>query len=401
MEFDRILARELRRLRESFPVIVVHGARQVGKTWLLEHCFPGFAYVSLDSGVQAEAAATRPGEFLDRLGTPAIIDEIQYAPSLLREIKVRVDRDRGAMGRWFLTGSRSLALMASVSESLAGRAAVLPLHGLSGDEWLAAAGRDGGPRADWGEFFFRGSWPGLWAEPAPPRERWYQGYLATYIERDVRNALRIGSLRDFERFLRAAGARTAQTLNLSELGRDVGIAPSTAREWMSVLVASNLVFLLEPYHRSLGKRIAKSPKLYFPDTGLAAWLAGFGSRDALERSPQAGAFFENYVVGQWLRRRDWLEPSTSLWYWRDQSGAEVDLVVERDGLLHPIECKRKERPDRDDCRGIRRFTDFYGKEAVGPATVACLAGERFEIDEGVLAVDGRFWMGESSSGNLQ
>jgi predicted AAA+ superfamily ATPase len=271
MWIKRVLADELRKLTASFPVVALVGPRQVGKTSLLEHDFPEFRYVSLDTASQAEMAETRPAEFLQRFPPPVIIDEVQYAPALFRHIKAYVDAHRHEKGLFLLTGSQNYALMQEISDSLAGRAAVIPFLGLSGAEWLASPVAAG---SAWGKFWLRGGYPGLWNDPTVSRERWYQGYLATYLERDVRNILRVGSLRDFERFLRACAARCAQTLNMSDLGRDVGISATTAREWIGALQASNQILLLEPYHRSLGKRLVKSPKLYFTDTGLAAFLMG-------------------------------------------------------------------------------------------------------------------------------
>jgi uncharacterized protein len=344
--------------------------------------------VPLDLAGHAEMAETRPEEFLRRFPPPVVLDEIQYAPAFFRYIKTSVDARRGENGLFVLSGSQNYQLMQSVSESLAGRAAVLPFLGLSGAEWRAVEDlREAHP---WSEFLWRGGYPALWADlaEAPSRDRWYQGYVATYLERDVRNLLNVGSLRDFERFLRAAAARTAQTLNMSELGRDVGIATSTVKQWLSVLQASGQVLLLEPYYRSLGKRLAKSPKLYFTDTGLAAFLMGFGSVDALWASTSTGALFENYVVSQWLRWRDWSEPSATLWYWRDQPGNEVDLLVEWNGKLHAIECKLAEKPRRRDLRGLRRLTAFYGEETVARCYVACTTSVPFEIAPGATAVPG-------------
>lgn len=285
MWIERALGRELRRLARSFPVVVLTGPRQVGKTSLLEKTFPTYRYLSLDASQNAEAAESRPQELLDGNPPPLIIDEIQYAPALLRHLKVRVDRAKDERGLFLITGSQSLPLMKSVSESLAGRAAVVPLLGLSADEW--AGSRKPVPPASFIPFLWRGSYPGLWADPEypPDRDRWYQGYVATYLERDVRNTLNVASLRDFERFLRACAIRNGQLLNMSEIGRDVGISPTAARQWIGVLQASNQILLLEPYFRNLGKRIVKSPKLYFTDTGLAAYLAGFQTQEALLASP--------------------------------------------------------------------------------------------------------------------
>lgn len=386
MWIDRELAQELPRLAASFPVVVLTGPRQVGKTALLERTFPGHRFVALDASQNAEAAETRPAEFLEAHPPPVILDEIQYAPGLLRHVKAHVDRHRGA-GQFLLTGSQTFALMQSVSESLAGRAAVVPLLGLSGAEWADA--QPDGDRPAWPEFLWRGSFPGLWAdgEAAPPRDRWYQGYVATYLERDVRNLLNVARLRDFERFLRACAIRIGQILNMSDLARDVGISPTTARDWTSVLQTSGQIVLLEPYHRSLGKRLVKSPKLYFADTGLAAYLTGFQSADALRASPLMGAFWENHVVAQWIRYRDWRAPAIQLWFWRDRTAREVDLLVEADQRLVPIECKWKERPAAGDAAGIRHVQQVYG-ETVADGQVACTASAPFQIADRVTAAPG-------------
>jgi uncharacterized protein len=369
--------------------VVVVGPRQIGKTSLVERVFSDWSYVSLDVGSHAEMAESRPEEFLRRYTAPLVIDEVQYAPKIFRAIKAAVDERRGETGLFVLTGSQHYALMESVSESLAGRASVLPLLGLSGEEWSERPPGDPVDPVSWRDFLWRGAYPGLWAEPdrAPDRDRWYQGYLATYLERDVRNLMNVSSLRDFERFLRAVAARTGQTLNMSDLGRDVGVSATTAKVWLNVLVASNQVVLLEPYFRSLGKRLAKSPKLYFTDTGLAAFLMGYSSAEAVWAGRDAGALWETYVVCQWLRWRDWHAPSASLWYWRDRSH-EVDLVVARGQQLDAIECKLSERPTAGDARGIEALRGFYGEDTVRSAWIACPAPVHHGVAPGVTAVSG-------------
>ncbi|WP_462324243.1 ATP-binding protein [Desulfoplanes sp.] len=371
----------------SFPVLVLVGPRQVGKTSILERTFPGYRYVSLDVAQNAESAETRPREFLGLNPPAVIIDEIQYAPSFFRHIKTWVDAHKNQNGLFILTGSRNFMLMEAVSDSLAGRAAVVPFFGVSAGEWEKSAVA---PNVSIREFIWKGAFPALWAgEPMPGRERWYQGYVATYLERDVRNILRIGSLRDFERFLRACAARIAQTLNVSELGRDVGISTTTARQWLSVLQASNQIVLLEPYYRSLGKRLVKSPKLYFTDTGLAAYLAGFQDAATLFASPSAGAYWENHVLNQWFKWRDWHRPSAALWYWRDQAGNEVDLLVEMNRKLYPVETKLKEHPTSKDTRGIDKMVKMYGAEDIGACYIACSTQTPFDVKPGVTAVNGR------------
>ncbi len=388
MWIEREIAGELLVAAQSFPVVVVVGPRQVGKTSLVERVFASHSYVSLDVAALAELAETRPADFLARHPPPLVLDEIQYAPAFFRQIKTFVDSHRGRQGLFILSGSQNFMLMAQVADSLAGRAAVISLSGLSANEWQQARQPTG--LADWQDFLWRGSFPRLWADPTNPvsRDRWYQGYIATYLERDVRNLLQIGSLRDFERFLRACAARCAQTLNMSEIGRDVGISATTARQWISVLQASNQILLLEPYYRSLGKRLAKSPKLYFTDTGLAAFLMGMQSATALWSSRTAGALWENHVVSQWQKWRDWWRPAASLWYWRDQSGNEVDLVIESDSRLFLIECKLAERPDSRDVRGIDRCRAMYGAEIESHAWIACPIPQPFDVTPGITAVSG-------------
>jgi uncharacterized protein len=388
MWIEREITDELKSIAKSFPVLVLVGPRQIGKTSLLERIFPDYTYISLDVGHNAEAAETRPQEFLDLNPPPLILDEIQYAPSFFRFIKTYVDTYKGQNGLFILTGSQNFMLMESVSDSLAGRAAVIPYLGLSGHEWSGADETAAG--ISWREFLWKGGFPALWADPdfAPSRDRWYQGYVSTYLERDVRNLLNVGNLRDFERYLRACAARCGQSLNLSVIGRDVGLSTTTSKQWLSVLQASNQIFLLEPYYRSLGKRIVKSPKLYFTDTGLAAYLMGFGTAESLWRSQHIGAVWENYVVSQWLRYRDWFDPSMGLWYWRDQGGNEVDLILEKDQQMFPIECKVSERPDRKSMRGIKRLKQVYGKDVIDRSFIACPIETSFDIEKNTTAVSG-------------
>ena len=384
----RSIAETLRSLSCQFPVLVLVGPRQVGKTALLSRVFGDHEYVALDLPSVAELAETRPELFLERYPPPVVLDEIQYAPGLFRYLKAYVDRHPDQRGLFVLTGSQNYALMHSVSDSLAGRAAVVPFLGLSGQEW--GAHDDFVHDFGFPELLWRGSYPALWAEgdDSPPPDRWYQGYVATYLERDVRNLLNVVNLRDFERFLRACAARTGQILNLSDLGRDVGISAVTAREWLSVLQASGQLLLLEPYHRSLGKRLVKSPKLYLTDSGLAAFLMGIRTADALLTSPQAGALFETYGIGQWLRWRDWVEPSANLWFWRDQQGNEVDLVIERNGRLVPIEYKLSQKPGSKDLRGLAKLRKFYGPDEVAHGFVACTSELPFGLAPDTTAVPG-------------
>jgi len=388
MWIERVISQELGQIAAAFPVVVLVGPRQVGKTSVLERTFPDYEYISLDVAANAEMAETRPEDFLRLHPPPLVLDEIQYAPAFFRQIKTFVDANRPRNGLFILSGSQNFMLMQQVADSLAGRAAVIPFSGLSGQEWQGSRSAPTNP--PWREFLWRGGFPRLWDDPEQPvsRDRWYQGYLATYLERDVRNLLQIGNLRDFERFLRACAARCAQTLNMSELGRDVGISATTARQWISVLQASNQIILLEPYFKSLGKRLAKSPKLYFTDTGLATFLMGFQTAEALWNSRAAGAIWENHVINQWQKWRDWRQPAASLWYWRDQGGNEVDLLIESDNRLTAVECKLAERPGGQDLRGLKRLREFYGADNIAHSYLACTTQHPFDPAPGITAISG-------------
>jgi uncharacterized protein len=365
MWIDRDWTTAVAALTRAFPAVLLTGPRQVGKTALLRHQFPHATYVSFDDPALARQAETHPTAFWDSLREPLIIDEVQYVPSIFRRLKQRIDADRRP-GRFLLTGSQTFSLMQNVSESLAGRCGLLEMSTLS----LAEA-RGAQPSLDSLAFLVTGGFPALHAGEFENPGDFYSSYLATYLERDVRNLKAVGSLRDFDRFLRACAIRTGQILSYSDLAGDVGIAPNTARAWLSVMQASGQIFLLEPYHRNQGKRLVKSPKLYFMDTGLACRLAGITDRAALLASPLAGAFWETLVIGQVVRHFQIQREKPPLWFWRTLQGPEIDLLVERGGRFIAIECKLGEAPDEDATRAFNAFSEDYGKGALGQALVVC------------------------------
>ena len=367
---------------EQFPAVVVTGARQVGKTSLVRQVLPEFGYASLDLPAAAEQAESSPEAFLDENPPPLIIDEIQYAPSLFRYLKVRIDADRRP-GKYVLTGSQNFPLMQGISESLAGRCGVLVMTNLSAEEL-----RESKVDFDENSYLFKGGWPELHARSDLDPQFWYAGYVGTYLERDVRNILNVGSLRDFNRFLRAVAIRTGQLLSYSDLARDVGIAPNTAKQWISVLEASGQVFLLEPYYRNLGKRLVKTPKMYLCDTGLAIFLMGFENWEAVARSPLVGAIWETHVVMQvhmaFLSRGR----SAPVWFYRTAHGEEVDLMVEKGGRFVAVEAKFAERPGKGDLKGFEALKRHYGEDSLISGFVACRASRRYKMDDRVEAVPG-------------
>lgn len=391
MWIERDAQAMLARLGRQFKVVLVTGLRQSGKTSLLTRLYPRARFVTLDDPAEAAQAQVNPEQFLDRLASPAIIDEVQYAPSLFRYLKLAVDRsDR--KGQYLLTGSQSFPLMQGVSESLAGRVGILDLPTLSADEVLAA-----NAHVELGRYVVTGGFPALHAGGSERPDTWYPAYVATYLERDIRNVLNVTSLRDYARFLRVAAARTAATLSYADMARDIGVSPNTVKAWLSVLHASGLVYLLEPYFRSVGKRLVKSPKLYMMDTGLACHLMGIRTAEEWERSPLAGNIWETYAFGQLYRalaRAGDARPS--IWYWRTADGREVDFVVERGGRFELYEAKMREQVTDSDMGGFRSFAQDYGSANVIGMTVICRIRKGFPLGPGVAASNGIGLMFRSS-----
>lgn len=376
MWIERACEGLVQRMAEQFPAVLVTGARQVGKTSLLRRLFPEAAYVTLDYPGFSEAALTEPERLLDGFEEPVIIDEIQYVPSLLRHLKTRIDRDRRP-GRFLLTGSQVFPLMAGVSESLAGRCGVVNLLTLSRAE-IAAAGRP----SEEDRLVFVGGYPDV--HTGVDADLWFPSYVATYLERDVRNVLRVSDLQEFHRFLRVCALRNAQVLNYADLARDTGVAPNTARAWLGLLQASGVVTLAEPFFGNRSKRLIKAPKLFFQDSGLAAFLSGFRSAEGLWESPHAGAFWECYVHGQVARWYAAVGDARPIHYWRSVGGQEVDLVVEQEGgRIVACECKTKERPGVADGTGLRVLAKAEeGREV--ERVIVCRTVATYRLPDGTL-----------------
>jgi predicted AAA+ superfamily ATPase len=361
---ERSAEARVRRAARTRPVVVLTGARQTGKTALLRRMFPDAAFASLDLPTEAAQAELEPAVFLRRYPPPAIIDEVQYAPALFRHLKARVDAERGQMGQYLLTGSQKFTLMKSVADSLAGRADIIELETLSLAEIRAAR-----PEIRVEAAILRGGFPELHANPDIDATSFYHSYLATYLERDVRTLAKVGSLRDFERFLRACALRSANLLNKAELARDVGIAPSTAQQWLSVLEASGQIRLLEPWFSNRTKSIVKSPKLYLADTGVLCALLNITSEAVLAASPTVGAVWEAFVFAQ-LRHREFRRGrARSLYYWRDRT-REVDFVVESGDRIEIVEAKWTELPGPSDVANLEVLRQKIGQARVSAAVVS-------------------------------
>ena len=379
MWITRDVEPKLQRSARTRPVMVLTGARQTGKTSTLLRLFPNHAFVSLDLPSEAEQAEKEPDNFLRRHPAPAIIDEVQYAPGLFRHLKVAVDASRASNGQFLLTGSQKFTLMKSVSESLAGRADILELETLSLAEIRAAL-----PQTKLETAIVRGGFPELHANADIDHATFYNSYLATYLQRDVRSLANVGNLRDFERFLRACALRSANLLNKADLARDVGIAPSTANHWLSTLEASGQVVLLEPWFSNRTKSIVKSPKLYLADTGLLCALLNIGSEDALHQSPAVGAIWETFVFAQLRSRERRAGRAGSLFFWRDRT-REVDFVVDVGGRLELFEAKWTELPAESDVVNLDFMRKTLGKARVIRGAVVSRTPNSFPIVNGFRA----------------
>jgi len=377
MWIPREIEPRLLRSARTRPVVVLTGARQTGKTSTFLRLFPDHEFVSLDLPTEAEQAEKEPQNFLQRHPVPVIIDEVQYAPDLFRYLKVAVDATRRRSGQFLLTGSQKFTLMKSVSESLAGRADIAELETLSLAEIRGAL-----PETTPESAIVRGGFPELHADPDIDHLAFYNSYLATYLERDVRSLANVGSLRDFERFLRACALRSANLLNKADLARDVGISPTTANHWLSVLEASGQVVLLEPWFSNRTKSIVKSPKLYLADTGLLCALLNIRSEKDLRQSPAAGAIWETFVFAQLRARERRAGRAQSLFFWRDRT-REVDFVVDVGGRLELFEAKWAEVPAPADAVNLDFVRNVVGKSRIVGGAIVCRTANSYPLADGV------------------
>ena len=393
MYLTRTMEAKLNYLAEHFPVVIVCGARQVGKTTLLKQIQEKkgeLQYVTLDYPRIRSLAKEDPELFLQQYQPPIIIDEIQYAPELLPYIKRRVDKS-GLHGQYYLTGSQMFYMMKNVSESLAGRVGILSMYSLSRAEIDGRVSMPFLPDkievmesddtiSDIFEKIYRGGMPRMVTDKELLPEDYFGAYMQTYLERDIRDLIAVKDENKFLKFLSCVAARTSQELNLADIAKDVEIDRKTADGWLSILVSSGLVYLLNPYAGNTIKRIVKRPKLYFMDTGLACYLSLWNNPKALELSAMAGAMFETYVVSEIIKSyaNHGIDVRSRLCYYRDNNGGEIDLLILENGRLYPIEIKKSADPGK---AALKNFGVLeHLPEEIGEGAVLCMTPMVIPLD---------------------
>ena len=406
MYIKRAIEDSVLKIAKSFPVLLLTGPRQVGKTTLLRHLSEAErTYVTLDDPDARFLAQKDPALFLQRYAPPILIDEIQYAPELLPYIKISVDRS-GNKGDFWLTGSQMFHMMKNVSESLAGRVGIVTLLALSNSEISKVPSEPFTtsserllvrmrtvPKMDLNavyERMFRGGMPALYADSEIPLETFYSSYINTYLQRDIRDLTQVADEMSFYNFLVAVAARTAKPIVYDELAKEVGISAPTAKKWLSLLVSSHIVALVQPYHNNVLKRTLKMPLLHFLDTGLCAYLLKWGTPEILERGAMSGAFFESWVFAEIYKSYLNAAKEPPLFYYRDKDKKEIDLLLMQDGVLYPIEVKKSASPGPEAVKQFKvlapvaEIKHFVGTEQlkieIGTGAVICMANDLLPVD---------------------
>ena len=406
----RLLENDIIDNSKSFPVVLICGPRQVGKTTILEQLSNNdLNYVSLDDPLERKIAKQDPALFLENHKTPLIIDEIQYATELLPYIKIKIDKARldalkngiNTTGLYYLTGSQMFTMMQNVSESLAGRVGIIDMYGLSYSEIVGmeqsyflptkenCIKRQNIERPDTYEVFekiVRGSFPALYQNKNISTEKFYNSYLRTYLERDIRDMVTIKEESKFLTFLSAVASRTGQLLNYDNIAKDAEIDNKTAKNWISLLHTSGLIFLLQPYSNNPTTRAIKTPKMYFTDTGLACYLAGYSDARTLEKSAINGCMFETYVVMEIVKSfvNDNKDPRLYLNFYRDSNQTEIDLVITMNNNVYPIEIKKSKNPNINMIKNFKILNK--GEKEVGEGGIICMVEKIIPLDKNNIAI---------------
>ena len=405
MYIKRHIEEALKSALNEKGALCVTGARQVGKSTVLKTLFTEHEELVLDESRLLRLALERPEEFFEQFPPPVFVDEIQYAPSLFPYVKIYIDKT-GAKGAFLLSGSQRYEMMSNMTESLAGRVNLIDLYGLSMREILGDDFRNEFMPTQ--EYLQKRSpkplkynevWDNIWrgffpeiVESGSDWSRFYSSYVRTYLDRDVSKLAQVGNLLQFEKFMVAMAARTGQLLNIADVAKDTGISQQTAEKWLSVLVASNIVYILKPYNNNVLKRLIKTPKTYFLDTGLASYLVGWDNAQVLLHGAMAGAIFETFVVGEIIKswaNTNGVTPNMNFYYFRDRDGNEIDLLIKRNGMLYPVEIKKRINCDKSDITAFRQLDKIPDMKR-GEGCVVCMADDVFPITATDKAVGARY-----------
>lgn len=397
---NRLLEEKIKTISDHFPVVLVTGARQVGKSTLLRHLLPSLRHITFDPSIDIDNARQDPDLFIRNLELPVILDEIQYAPELLSSIKRFVDKNKEP-AQFFITGSQNFSVMRHVSESLAGRVGVLSLYPFSLSEklgkpnvWLQSFLQD--PKKflhgnvnrllsdsvlSIVELLWRGMYPGLLGLPNTLVQDSLDSYFRTYIERDIRLISQISDLQQFSRFAALLSNLTAQEINHNQLGRELGITSQTAKRWVDVLIGSYQWLSIPAFSKNTIKRISQKAKGYMTDTGMACYLMHIGSHESLRSHPKVGSIFESFVVQDIIKQLALVEGRPAIYHWRAYSGAEVDLLLEVNNQYFPIEIKYKSHPTAKDARGVKSFRESYPQLNIGPGLIIAPVDHVYTVAE--------------------
>lgn len=388
--YEREVKERIKKINDTFRVLVVTGPRQVGKTTLLESVMPeNMTKVSLDDEILRKEAKENPKIFLDSYPTPLFIDEVQYAPELFPYIKMKVDKDK-TRGQYWLSGSQLFDLMKNVTESLAGRAGIVKMNSFTYSEIVRNTKKEvfdpdnlkQHEYIDVNEIFeriFNGGMPELYDIENMDRNDFYYSYINTYIEKDIKKIKNIGNVEAFKKFMRDVAIRTGTTLNYSDIANDVGVSVNTIKDWFSILVSTGLVYLLEPYSSNKIKRLTHMPKIIFMDLGLACYLANWESAKALQLSDLSGRFFESYVISELIKSYDNKGVRLEISHFRNKETEEIDLIMFKNNTLYPLEIKKTANPRKDMMKNFKYLEKTNMK--IGQGGIICLYDKLMKLDE--------------------
>lgn len=383
----RTLEIVLQKLIKQFPAIVLTGPRQSGKSTMLKELFSKtHDYLSFDDPVVLDQAISDPKFFLENTGKKIIIDEIQHAPQILSYVKILIDKDRNKYGRFIFTGSQQFTMIKNLGETLAGRIGVIELLPFCVEEKIEArkgAATTFDTKKCFADACLTGSFPEVVMHKKMNVNFWYGAYQKTFLERDVHAIYNIGNLRDFQRFMQLLAARVSQILNLSSLSSDLGVAVNTIKRWLSVLEASRIIYLLPPYYENLGKRITKNPKVYFLDCGILCYLLSISDENYLLKGPMAGALFENFCIQETVKYIFNRVINARLFYVRTHNALEVDILIEKDRKLFPIEVKLTRTPGVGMAGSIKRFKELFYQLPVMQGKIVSFSNESFPLTRDV------------------